>query len=237
MTSSDDHFDPEAREGREVAGEAATDRSDFLALMGHVYRGEVGRANAWRTRLDRTTNWAVVLTATLLTWAFSADTRPHYVILVGMVMVALFLVFEARRYRIYDVWRSRVRLLEENVFANALDPEGAEQRGWRKLLSHDLRTPTVKTPLAEALARRSRRIYFPLFIVLLLAWIIHLAVFDATDAGLLQRASIGRLPGVAVSGAVSLFYATIAGITFWPRERHAKGELQSNEQAQDDWKA
>jgi len=29
--------------------------------MGHAYRGELGRTTAWRTRIDRTTNWAVVL--------------------------------------------------------------------------------------------------------------------------------------------------------------------------------
>jgi len=86
MTNSSDEFDPESPEEREVAGEAAGDRADFLSLMGHAYRGELGRTTAWRTRIDRTTNWAVVLTASLLTWAFSGDSRPHYILLLGVVM-------------------------------------------------------------------------------------------------------------------------------------------------------
>jgi len=61
MADSSDEFDPESPEEGEVAGEAAGDRTDFLSLMGHAYRGELGRTTAWRTRIDRTTNWAVVL--------------------------------------------------------------------------------------------------------------------------------------------------------------------------------
>jgi len=68
---------------------------------------------------------------------------------------------EARRYRTYDIWRSRVRLLEENVSANALDPEGVEQPNRRELLSEDLREPRIETPTVEAVARRLRRVYLP----------------------------------------------------------------------------
>lgn len=77
MSTPPSDFDPESPEEGEIAGAAATDRDDFLSLMGHAYRGEMGRTTSWRTGIDRTTNWAVVLTATLLTWAFSADSRPH----------------------------------------------------------------------------------------------------------------------------------------------------------------
>jgi len=56
----------------------------------------------------------VVLTASLLTWTLSNESRPHYVLLIGLVMLTVFLGIEARRYPMYDVWRSRVRLLEEN---------------------------------------------------------------------------------------------------------------------------
>ena len=95
MSGPPEDFDPESPEEREVAGKAATDRSDFLSLMSHTYRGELGRTTSWRTRIDRTTNWAVVLTASLLTWAFSADTRPHYILLVGMGMLLVFLILPA----------------------------------------------------------------------------------------------------------------------------------------------
>jgi uncharacterized membrane protein len=229
-----DKFDPEAAEEREVAGEAAGDRSDFLSLMGHAYRGEVGRATSWRTRIDRTTNWAVVLTATLLTWAFSGESRPHYVLLVGVVMVTVFLGIEVRRYRVYDIRRSRVRVLEENVFANALDSHGVEQTNWRELLSEDFREPTIKTPIREAVSRRLRRVYFALISVLLGAWIVRLAVF-ADSESLLTTATVGALSSTAVIAGTSTFYAIVLVLTFWPAGRQAKGELRE-ETDKDDWK-
>jgi uncharacterized membrane protein len=228
-------FDPGAPEEREVAGEAAGDRSDFLSLMGHAYRGELGRTTAWRTRIDRTTNWAVVLTATLLTWAFSADSRPHYVLLVGVVMVTVFLGIEARRYRTYDVWRSRVRLLEENVFANALDPEGVVQSDWRELLGEDLREPTIKTPAVEAVSRRLRRVYLPLISILVGAWIVRLSVFSTSPTGLVGSAAIGGIRGEVTLVIVGAFYVGALGTMLWPKPRQAKGELQSDADAQD-WK-
>lgn len=221
-------------EGGEVAREAAGDRSDFLSLMAHAYRGELGRTTAWRTRIDRTTNWAVVLTATLLTWAFSSGSRPHYVVLVGVVTVTVFLGIEARRYRVYDVWRSRVRLLEENVFANALEPDGAEQSNWRELLSEDFREPTVKTPALEAVSRRLRRVYLPLISVLVGAWVIRLTVF-ADGAGPVETASVGEVPGVVVIVAVFVFYVALLSVAFGWEGRKAKGELRSREDT-DDWK-
>jgi uncharacterized membrane protein len=235
MAGISDDFDPESTEDREIGGEAARDRSDFLSLMGHVYRGELGRTTSWRTRIDRTTNWAVVLTATLLTWTFSADSRPHYVLLAGIVMVIVFLGIEARRYRTYDVWRSRVRLLEENVFANALQPAGVEQSNWRELLSSDLREPTVKTPAIEAISRRLRRVYFPLLSVLGGAWVIRLTVFAPTSTGFIRTAAIGGIPGTIVLSTVGLVYGVALLLTFWPWERQAKGELQSQTRS-DEWK-
>jgi uncharacterized membrane protein len=225
-----DGIDPE---DGEVAGEAAGDRSDFLSLMAHAYRGELGRTTAWRTRIDRTTNWAVVLTATLLTWAFSSESRPHYVILVGVVTVTVFLGIEARRYRMYDVWRSRVRLIEENVFANALVPEGTDRSDWRKLLRDDLRAPAVKTPMLEAISRRLRRVYLPLITVLIGAWVIRLAVF-ANGTGPVEEASVGDVPGRVVVLGVSVFYVVLLGISL-RRGRRAKGELRERD-GSEDWK-
>ena len=235
MTDDPEDFDPESPEEREVGREAARDSSDLFSLMGHVYRGELGRATSWRTRIDRTTNWAVVLTASLLTWTFSADTRPHYVLVVGMIMLVGFLGIEARRYRTYDIWRSRVRILEQNVLANALDPQGVEQSSWRKLLSEDLRRPTIKTPVTEAVARRLRRVYLPLLSVLGAAWLIRLTAFAPTSTGIVGTAAVGAVPGTVVLLVVGLGYSGLFVLTFWPWQRRAKGELKSRERS-DEWK-
>ncbi|MCX2818188.1 MAG: putative membrane protein [Methanobacteriota archaeon] len=224
--------DEDDAEGGEIAGDIADERSDFLSMMAHLYRGELGRTTAWRTRIDRTTNWAVVLTATLLTWAFSSETRPHYVVLVGVATVTVFLGIEARRYRVYDIWRSRVRLLEENVFANALEADGAEQLNWRELLSDDLREPAVKTPAVEAVSRRLRRVYLPLITVLVGAWVIRLTAF-ADGAGPVETASVGNVHGSYVVGGVSVFYAALVAVAL-RRGRRAKGELK--QKGSEDWK-
>lgn len=235
MSEVPSDFDPESPEDSEIAGEAARDRSDFLSLMGHAYRGELGRTTAWRTRIDRTTNWAVVLTATLLTWAFSSASRPHYILLGGVVMVTVFLGIEARRYRVYDIWRSRVRLIEENVFANALEPDGVEHSNWRELLSEDFRAPTIKTPVVEAVSRRLRRAYLPLVSVLVGAWVVRLTVFASSPTGLVRTAGIGALSGRVVVASVGLFYAGLLVLTLGPGRRQAKGELRPEEDTEE-WK-
>lgn len=226
MSDRTAEFDPESSAEREVAGEAAHDSDDFLSLMGHTYRGEMARMTAWRTRIDRTTNWAVVVTATLLTWAFSSHSRPHYLLLVGIVMVTVFLSIEVRRYRVYDIWRSRIRILEENVFANALDPAGVEQSAWRTLLSEDLRDPAIKTPVLEATTRRLRRVYFALISVLVGSWIVRITVFATTDVGIVGTARIGRVPGGIVLALVGSYYAAMSVLRLRPSNRQAKGELQ-----------
>ena len=235
MSDPSEEFDPGSRTEREVGAEAADDRSDFLSLMAHTYRGELGRTSSWRTRIDRTTNWAVVLTASLLTWTFSNESRPHYVLLIGLVMLSVFLGIETRRYRMFDVWRSRVRLLEENVFANALDPEGVEQSNWRQLLSEDLRAPTIKTPSIEAMSRRLRRVYAPLLSVLMAAWIVRLTVFTPSGNGVVATAAIGAIPGAFVLALVGCFYAGVLALTLRRPPRRAKGEFQSAAGA-DEWK-
>ncbi|MDS0292616.1 DUF2270 domain-containing protein [Halogeometricum luteum] len=200
------------------------------SAMAHLYRGEIHRMKLWRERLDRTSNWAVTLIAAILTYAFSSATRPHYVILVGIVMVTVFLVIEARRYRGYDMWRSRVRLLQRNVFAYSLDPsQGIEDQNWRPRLSRDYREPRTKISYEEAIAHRLRRVYLPLFTVLLAAWAFRISVTPDVGSAWPASASVGVLPGVAVAALVGVFYAVLLGITFRPRAWQATGELRRSD--------
>jgi len=70
-----------------------------IGALAHLYRGEMYRSKIWRTRLDATTNWAVVTTGIALSVAFSrADASPLPIVLVGL-LVTVFLIYEARRYR------------------------------------------------------------------------------------------------------------------------------------------
>lgn len=198
------------------------------SAMAHLYRGELHRMKLWRERLDRTTNWGVVVIAALLTWAFTSPDNPHYIILVGVATLSVFLVIESRRYRGYDIWRTRVRTIQENVWAYGLDPEGGlADQDWRERLGDDYRTPTVKITAEEALAHRLRRVYLPLFGVLLAAWLIRTTAFSSEPWP--DAAAIGMVPGTVVLLAVGAFYAAAIVIACRPRTWHAKGELRSED--------
>src|SRR5574341_1908448 len=54
---------------------------EFNTAMVHFYRGEVQRSNTWRTRLDNTTNWAVVAAGAAISFALS-DPNHHYGVLI-----------------------------------------------------------------------------------------------------------------------------------------------------------
>src|SRR5882757_6350049 len=99
--------------------------AEFNTAMIHFYRGEIQRSNTWRNRLDTTTNWAVLTAGAALSLAFSSPSNPHFVIPIDSVLVAIFLMMEARRYRYYEIWSSRVRVLETGYFAQMLAPDGA----------------------------------------------------------------------------------------------------------------
>ncbi len=229
-----DDFDPEAREEREIGREMVDKSTGLGSVMAHFYRGEIDRITTWRGRLDQTTNWAVTVLAAILTYGFSTRDVSHAVLLVGMATSVVFLGIESRRYQGYDVYRSRVRLLEENLFANALDPsEGIEHRNWRAELSEDLRHPAIKTPYVEATARRLRRVYLPLLLVLLLAWLFRISLFTS-DQSVVAAASLGAVPGYLVIGGVAVLYGGLFVLAFYPRDRQAMGEFSDREYGE--WK-
>ena len=225
----DESFDAVSEEARTMGRGFFEESSAPGSAMAHLYRGEIHRMKLWRERLDRTSNWAVTLIAAILTYAFSGVNRPHYIILVGVVMVAVFLIIEARRYRGYDMWRSRVRILQRNVFAYSLDPsQGIEDPDWRPRLSRDYRVPRAKISYEEAIAHRLRRVYLPLFTVLLVAWLFRIHFISGMQDWP-TSAAIGMIPGWIVTAMVGGFYLLLVGITFRPRVWQATGELRRSD--------
>ncbi len=67
--------------------------SEFNTAMVHFYRGEIQRSNAWRTRLDATTNWAVITAGATLSFVFSSPDKPHFSIPINSILVLIFLFF------------------------------------------------------------------------------------------------------------------------------------------------
>lgn len=172
---------------------------EFTNAMIHLFRGEVGRSNLWRQRLDATTNWAVVATGAAISFAFGSETvGSHAVIILNTLLVTLFLLIEARRYRYYELWSSRVRLMETDFFAAMLVPPFRPAADWAESLAENLLHPSFTISMWEALGRRLRRNY--LYIYLLLGGVWFLKVWVHPTAALtwdefLSRASIGATSG------------------------------------------
>lgn len=204
---------------------------EFNTAMVHFYRGEITRSNLWRTRLDSTTNWAVVVTAAVLTFAFSSATNPHVVMLMSLLLVLLFLIIESRRYRYYELWALRVRLMETDFFAAMLTPPFAPHQEWAARLIESLLTPEFPISSREAIGRRLRRNYIWLFLILGLAWSLKL-LLHPTPARSLQEffdhAAIGFIAGQWVILTVMLFFVTILLFALLTIElRDSPGEVLS----------
>lgn len=174
--------------------------SEFTTAMVHFYRGEVQRSNVWRGRLDATTNWAVITTGATLSFVFSSPQNPHFAIPINTILVAIFLFMEARRYRYYEVWASRVRFMETGFFAPMLSSRSTTQQDkhWADHLAADLMSPHFTISEIEALGRRLRSNYIWIFLLLALSWNlkIYLHPFPAeTLPELVKRAQVGLAPG------------------------------------------
>ncbi|MFQ5611755.1 MAG: DUF2270 domain-containing protein [Anaerolineae bacterium] len=192
---------------------------EFNTAMVHLYRGEITRSNMWRTRLDTTTNWAVVTLAGLLTFAFGSNNHHHVTILLGIALTAFFLFIEARRYRYYELWSLRVRLMETDFFGAMLAPPFGPSDGWARSLNESLLNPSFPITMWEAVGRRLRRNYIWSFLILAASWLIKLTIHPGSTQNLdtiILRAAIGPLPGWGVTVGVLLFYIgliLLAGLT------------------------
>jgi uncharacterized membrane protein len=175
--------------------------AEFTTAMVHFYRGELQRSNTWRTRLDNTTNWAVVTTGAAISFTLS-DPNHHYgVIILDTLLVTLFLWIEARRYRYYELWSRRVRLMETDFFAAMLVPPFAPHPEWAENLAETLLSPEFPISMWEAFGRRFRRNFVWIFVILGLAWALKSYLHPEaakTWAEFLTHSNMGSIPGAWV---------------------------------------
>ena len=216
------------------------DVGDFTSVLVNFYRGEVQRAYTWRTRLDRTTNWAILILSALITWTYSSANRPHELLLFSMLFIAILWGIEARRYVFYNVWDSRIRVLEANFIAKALNPnEEVTSREWMKTLAEDLKKPSFKIPFWTGLAHRLRRIYFWLFSITLILWIGKLAMHPISTSDLstmVSRAYIGSIDGIIVFSVIFLFYVFLILLALvGPKFEERKSKIQSDREKREEW--
>jgi len=203
-------------------------RGEYLQAIIHYYRGEMSRVNAWRLRLDQTTNWAVFTTAALLSFAFSSPQHTHVVLLIGNLFLLLLLGIEARRFRFFDVWRARIRKLEENFYGPILrrNPQ-SPQPLWGALVADDLLQPRFKVTFAQAFRQRLLKNYIYIFLILYLAWLIKVTLHPEPAQSLAQafrQMSVGFVPGSAVASVAGAFTATLLALVLYERTHTIEGE-------------
>ena len=186
--------------------------SEFVTSMVHFFRAEVSRANVWRQRLDTTTNWAVVSTGATLSIAFSQPNIHHGIIILNTLLVTWFLFIEARRYRYYELWSYRVRLMETDFYAAMLVPPFQPSPEWAESLAENLLAPSFPISLWEALGRRLRRNYFWIFLILYASWASKIWLFPAPATGIsefINRAAVGPVSGYLMLVLGIVFYITL----------------------------
>lgn len=182
--------------------------SEFTTAMVHYYRAEIQRSNVWRNRLDATTNWAVISTGAALSFALASPDNHYGVIILTSLLVTLFLWIEARRYRYYELWSFRARLVETDFFAAMLVPPFSPHAEWAESLADSLLNPEFPISMLEAIGRRLRRNYIFIYVILGLAWVmkIYLHPIPAHSwDNFIQRAALGSISGQTVFLAGIIF--------------------------------
>ncbi|THF84013.1 DUF2270 domain-containing protein [Deinococcus sp. KSM4-11] len=181
----------------------------------HLYRAEVGKMTAYRQRLDMTTNWSVVTTAGLASFALGDVNNSHATFLFAMFMNFFFLRLEARRFRSFEIAHHRVRIMER-FFYPAMLGDNVDP-GWHQLLLAELARPRSPMSRSDAMGWRLSRNYLWIYAAVLLAWMAKLDldqpkgwVLEFPDA--LSLADIGSFPGWLVFLGVAVFYAYLIGL-------------------------
>jgi uncharacterized membrane protein len=186
---------------------------EFVTAMVHFFRAEIQRANVWRQRLDTTTNWAVVATGATLSIAFSQAGVHHAIIILNTLLVLWFLFIEARRYRYYELWSYRVRLMETDFYAAMLVPPFHPSPEWAESLAENLLTPSFPISMWEAFGRRLRRNYFWIFLILYASWVAKIWLFPEpanTVSEFVRRSAVGPVPGEVMIALGFLLYTSLA---------------------------
>ena len=218
------------------SGQLPSSPGEVTTALVHYYRAEIARMSGWRDRLDRTSNWAITVTAALLSVSLSTPTAHHGVLLFAMLLVALLLYVEARRYRFYDVYRMRVRQFERHYFGAMFAGAQRGEEPWLKALADDLRHPHFRIGLAAAITRRLRRNYVWMFAILLLAWVLKITSVKLQTGGgaadtarpldaIVENAALGLVPGWVVMALVLVLYAAVAAVFFGRRHRADDDEV------------
>ena len=217
------------KEERTVSFQRSLYDPGYVNAMSHFYRGELGRSMVWRQRLDVTTNWAITSSTAIITIAFSTRGVPHIIFFFNLAIVAVLLWIESRRYRFYDAFRARIRMLEAH-FLVPMVMENREllQGEWKKLVCEDLILPSFKITKLEAIGRRMKRNYIFIFILILVAWLTKVFLHASepiTDVVSFYHAlRIGHIPSWVVAMVFVGTFISVISITIYV-SKSTSGEI------------
>jgi uncharacterized membrane protein len=198
----------------------------------------------WRQRLDTTSNWAIILIFSTSTLVLGGVSIPHFVMLLGLAIVSICLLIEARRYQRLQHSRWRLALFDHNYFAPMLWPQArVPEPYWRRQLACDLRRPHFTISWFMASRLRLRRNYLMLLYFCTGVWltkvIIHpqsprnfgefyarLAVGDLFPSWFVASTACGF---IAVASVLALLSPSDESLDHWTRERVAlRPDVQSS---------
>lgn len=205
---------------KRIAGASSEFSAAEIGALAHLYRGEVYRSTIWRTRLDTTTNWAVVTLGVALSITYSSpEASPLPLLLVG-ILILLFLALEARRYRYFSVWRARARWMERHFYVPMLkDGDLHTEDDWQQTLAADYETPSHHVSYIAAVARRVRNNYLWILLIQTAAYFGKLVVHPTPVpdlAAFIRRADIGPLlPGEIVLGTGAFYILSWVALSLW----------------------
>ncbi len=191
-------------------------------FMVHFFRSETAREMAWRRRLDFTASGAVFATGGLISFSFTTPGTAHFILLLNVFLLLIFLYVEVPRHQEFAKIKHRVRRIEQHYIAPlfnelALEPKPMEHLPY---IEHDLLVSLLddKSPVSwvESVAWRLRNIYMYLFGVTYIVWILIILNGRTSQqpwlAHINQQASIGSVPGTvtfflfsAVTVAILIF--------------------------------
>jgi uncharacterized membrane protein len=202
-----------------------------LTALAHLYRGEMYRSKIWRTRLDATTNWAVATTGIAISVSFSSAVNSPLPLVLVALMALVFLAIEARRYRYFDIWRTRVRMMEVSLYVPILRLQGVRvDDKWNEVLADDYEHLHFHISYLEAMGRRLRRNYSFLLAIQAISYGVKVCIHPFPIRSLQElfvHAAIGPLPGeVAIAIGVLFHAGWIALAIFTLKGQHAAGRVE-----------
>ena len=201
----------------------AHEQRDVTSSLTHLYRGEMGKMTLYRIRLDTTTNWAIVTSAGLATFALGNPDVRHDVFIFGMFLNWVFLTIESRRFLHYELAHERVRIMEKYFYGDLVGEPVPDD--WRTRIVESLRSARSDLGLWEAYGWRLHRNYLWLYLALVLVWLMKLHYSEGAErslAGMVERAAAGPVPGLVVFVLIGAFYlglVILTGITTGFRTR------------------